>query len=152
MSVLDRLRHDDGGQLLLLILVYSLIAAALVTVVVDTSRAFLHRRSLTAAADAAAISAANALDPDAFYAAGAHESLPLAADGVQEAVRLYAADAGLAGRFDEFSVSSVSTDGARVTVTFTATVPLSFTGALSAGFAGRAPVSATASAVSPYAP
>ena len=53
----------DDGQLMLLVLVYALIAGLLVTVVVDLSKVYLHRRSLVAAADGAALSAANQPGP-----------------------------------------------------------------------------------------
>ena len=145
---LRRLRDDDDGQLLPLILVYTLIAAVLVGIVVDTSRAFLHRRSLAAAADAAASTGANALDIEEFYArAGKGERLPLSTADVQTAVQTYVADAGLAGRFQHLTAAA-STDGQTVTVTLTARVTLPFD-VLSLA-PGGAPVEVTASARSPY--
>jgi Flp pilus assembly protein TadG len=151
-SALLRVRRNDEGQLMLLVLVYTLIAAAVVTVVVNTSTAFLHRRSLVAAVDGAALAAASSLDEQRFYDAGAGTALPLTSTGAAEAVRRYAADAGLAGRFGGFAVAGVSTDGVTVTVTFTATAPMPFVNLVSAGYAGGAPISATASATAPYAP
>ena len=53
---------EDEGQLILLVLAYTVIAALLITVVVDVSKAYLYRRSLVAAADGAALSAANQPD------------------------------------------------------------------------------------------
>jgi len=76
-----RLRNDDG-QLLLLILVYTVIAGLLVTVVVDVSQAYLYRRSLLAAADAAAVCAANRPDLGAVYTADGPVVLPLNFDNV----------------------------------------------------------------------
>lgn len=144
------MRTRDDGQLLPLILVYTLIAAVLVGIVVDTSRAFLHRRALAAAADAAASSGANALDLGAFYAqAGQGERLPLGGVDVETAVQTYIADAGLAGRFEQLTAVS-STDGETVTVTFTARVDLPFD-VLSLA-PGGAPVEVRANARSPYLP
>ena len=148
--LLRRLRDDDDGQLLPLILVYTLIAAVLIGIVVDTSRAFLHRRSLTAAADAAASTGANALDVEEFYArAGAGEQLPLGAAAVQTAVQTYLADAGLAARFDQLTAAT-RTDGETVTVTLSARVSLPFD-VLSLA-PGGAPIEVTASARSPLLP
>ena len=149
-KLLRPLRSQDDGQLLLLILVYALIAAVLVGIVVDTSRAFLHRRSLAAAADAAASSGANAIDVEEFYArAGAGERLPLDAAHVETAVQTYVTDAGLTGRFEALTAAS-STDGETVTVTLTARVSLPFD-VLSLA-PGGAPVEVTASARAPYLP
>jgi len=149
-GVLRELRQQDDGQLLPLILVYTLIAAVLVGIVVDTSRAFLQRRSLAAAADAAASAGANALDLDEFYAQnGSGERLPLGAAAVETVVQTYIADAGLAGRFEGLTAAS-STDGENVTVTMTAQVGFPFD-VLSLA-PGGAPVEFTASARSPYLP
>jgi Flp pilus assembly protein TadG len=147
---LRRLRVEDDGQLLPLILVYTLIAAVLVGIVVDTSRAFLHRRSLAAAADAAASTGANALDVEEFYARpGQGAQLPLGAADVETAVQTYIADAGLAGRFEQLTAAT-RTDGQTVTVTLTARVTLPFD-ALSLA-PGGAPVEVSATARSPYLP
>ena len=121
-----RIDHGDDGQLLLLVLVYALIAAALVTVVVDVSKAYLHRRSLVAAVDGAALAAANQPDLDAVYNGSGRQALPLSEEGVREAVEQYVADARLAARFDDFSIVDVSTDGETVTVSFASTVRMPF--------------------------
>ena len=60
-------RSRDAGQLILLILAYTVIAGLLVTVVVNVSRVYLVRRSLVAAADGAALTAANQPDLAAVY-------------------------------------------------------------------------------------
>jgi Flp pilus assembly protein TadG len=150
VRLLRRLRIDEEGQLLPLILIYTLIAAVLVGIIVDTSRAFLHRRSLAAGADAAANTGANALDLKRFYAkAGAGEQLPLGAADVESAVQTYVADAGLAGRFEQLTAVT-RTDGQTVTVTLTARVSLPFD-VLSLA-PGGALVEVIASARSPYLP
>src|SRR5207342_2554221 len=100
--LLERLRQlrrsGDEGQLLILVLAYAVIAALLVTVVVNVSKVYLNRRSLVAAADGAALSAASQPDLDAVYN-GAGSTLPLSPAGTRAAVRQYARDADLAARF-----------------------------------------------------
>ena len=119
----DRVRavtsSGDEGQLILLILAYAVIAALLVTVVVDVSKVFLYRRSLVAAADGAALSAAYQPDLASVYS-GTGATLPLSRGGTAAAVRQYAADAELADRFEGFDVAGVETDGVTVTVTLRA--------------------------------
>jgi hypothetical protein len=61
-----RLRGDDG-QLTLLIIGFVAIAAVLIVVGVDASKVFLAQRALSSAADAAALSAAQAADKEAIY-------------------------------------------------------------------------------------
>jgi Flp pilus assembly protein TadG len=143
----------DDGQLLLLVLAYTVIAGLLVTVVVDVSQVFLYRRSLLAAADAAALTAANAPDLVRIYTEGIDSKpgnvLPLSRRAAADAVDLYAADAALDERFAAFEVRRVETDGASVTVTFTAAAPLPFVGLVTGRFTGGYPVAATATARSP---
>lgn len=142
-------RRDDG-QLLLLVLVYALIAAMLVTVVVNVSKVYLYRRSLVAAADGAALSAANQPDLAQFYN-GAGATLPLSEPGARAAVAQYVSDAELRSRFTGFDIVSVDTDGATVTVTFRAAVRMPFANLVSSAYGGGYPVRAVARARSPLA-
>jgi len=57
----------DEGQLTLLIIGFVAIAAVLIVVGVDASKVFLAQRALSSAADAAALSAAQAVDKEAIY-------------------------------------------------------------------------------------
>jgi hypothetical protein len=145
-AVRDR---GDDGQLLLLILVYAVIAAMLVTVVVNVSRAYLVRRALVAAADGAALSAANSPDLERIYA-GAGPVLPLSEAGAWAAVRQYAIDADLADRFDGLRITEVSTDGQTVKVTLAARVDMPLVNVLSQRYRGGYPLDATARATSPF--
>jgi uncharacterized membrane protein len=146
---LRRVRHrGDDGQLLLLVLVYTVIAGLLVTVVVNLSRAYVSRRALLAAADGAALAAANQPNLGRIYS-GAGTVLPLSEAGTRTAVRRYAADAGLAGRFDGFRVVDVTTDGETVTVTLGAVVRMPFANLLSSGLGGGYALDATSRARSP---
>ena len=61
-------RSGDEGQLTLLIIGFVAIAAVLIVVGVDASKVFLAQRALSSAADAAALSASQAVDKDAIYA------------------------------------------------------------------------------------
>lgn len=146
------LRGEDDGQLLLLVLAYTVIAALLITVVVDVSQAYLYRRSLLAAADAAALSAANQPDLDAVYTEDNPAVLPLSKDGTLRAVEQYAADAELADRFRDFQVVTVDTDGAAVTVTLRAVVHLPLANLVTSRWDGGYPVEARANARSPLVP
>jgi uncharacterized membrane protein len=149
---LRRIGGDDDGQLLLLVLAYTVIAAVLITVVVDVSQAYLYRRSLLAAADAAALSAANQPDLGAVYGGTGPASLPLSERGTMQAVQQYAGDAELAQRFPDFVIVSVVTDGTVVTVTLRAVAHLPFTNLVTGQWHDGYPVEATASARSPLAP
>jgi uncharacterized membrane protein len=147
-----RIGHDDDGQLLLLVLAYTVIAALLITVVVDVSQTFLYRRSLLAAADAAALSAANQPDLGAVYAGDDPAVLPLSQRGALRAVEQYAVDAQLADRFGDFEVVSVVTDGTTVTVTLRAVVHLPFARLVPSRWQDGYPVEARANARSPLVP
>jgi uncharacterized membrane protein len=146
-----RVRDGDDGQLILLILIYAVIAGLLVTVVVDLSKVYLYRRSLVAAADAAALSAANQPDLAAVYN-GAGSTLPLSPSGTDAAVRQYVRDAELSARFEGFQVVDVTTDGVTVTVTFRSDVRMPFVNLLSSRYAAGYPVRAVARARSPLIP
>ena len=145
-----RLRREDDGQLLLLVLCYTVIAALLITVVVNVSKAYLYRRSLVAAADGAAIAAANVPNLPRVYAGGEAAVLPLAP--TRTVVEQYAAAAQLGQRFDGFEVVDVSTDGQTVTVTMRAEVRMPFLNLISSRYRDGYPVEATAIARSPFVP
>jgi len=147
-SVWARLRREDGGQLMLLVLGYTIIAALLITVVVNISKAYLYRRSLVAAADGAAIAAANVPDLPRVYAEGELPELPLGPS--RAVVEQYAVDARLERRFDGFEVVDVRTDGQTVTVTLRAQVQMPFLNAISSRYDDGYPVMATAIARSPF--
>jgi hypothetical protein len=153
---LRRLRRDDDGQLIVLILGYTVIAGLLVTVVVNVSKTYLYRRSLVAAADAAALSAANQPDLDPVYRPPGDgpgpAAVPVSRPGATAAVARYAADAGLGRRFEGFRVVDVRTDGDRVTVTLHAAVRMPFLNLLSARYDEGYPVEAAATARSPLTP
>ena len=152
MSRLRAVRgRGDDGQLVLLVLAYAVIAGLLITVVVNLSKAYLYRRALVAAVDGAALSAANQPDLDRLYSGG-DQVLPLSEAGARTAVRQYARDADLAGRFDGFHVLDVSTDGRTVTVRLGSVARMPFINILSSRYSDGYPIEATARARSPLAP
>lgn len=143
------MRREDG-QVLMLVLVYAVIAGVLVTVVVNLSRAYLDRRALVAAVDAAALAAANEPDLARIYnqdEVGA--ALPLSPEGARTAVRRYVRDAALRERFAGFRIVEVNTRGPTVAVTFAARVDLPFGNLLSTDLRSGYWFDATARATTP---
>jgi uncharacterized membrane protein len=85
-------RRDDEGTVLVLVLGFTMVLALLVGVVVNVSAAVLARRSVSGAADGAAVAAAQALDVEALYRAGLPgERLPLSQADAQRRVAAYGA-------------------------------------------------------------
>ena len=83
----------EDGSVLVLVLGLAALLLVLVGVVVDVSATVLAKRSVASAADGAAISAAQALDYDVFYAQGPGTAVPLSAAGVADRVATYQAQA-----------------------------------------------------------
>lgn len=128
----------------MLVLVLGLVAVLLllVGVVVDVSAVVLARRALSASADGAAVSAAQALDVAAFQAQGPAGGVPLSEVGVQERVTAYPVPPGVV-------LSGVVEDGHVAVVTGSRTVRLPFAGWLGVG---DVDVGAVARARSPLLP
>ena len=151
----------------------TLLVALLLSVVVDATRVFLAQRALSALADGAALSAADALDEAAFYsragsradsgpdsgpgsgrsaALGQGGPLPLDAAAAQEAGARHLAEAGAQARFASFTaVTQLGADGTTVSVTCSAVVRLPVLTAVNAAYADGYPVAVTASARTPLA-
>ncbi len=64
------MKHDERGQITVLTIGLFVIVGVLVVVVINASDAFVERQRLNALADSAAITAADALDLEAFYSTG----------------------------------------------------------------------------------
>lgn len=79
-------RPHDEGSILVLSLGFIVICILALAVVVDASSVFLARRALQAQADAAALAGAQAIDLDAYYAAGAASRIRLDPSGIRAAV------------------------------------------------------------------
>ena len=63
---------DEGGYASILILGFTLIAIGVAGIAIDGTRAFLHRRSLQNAADAAALAGASEVDRQSYYGSAGH--------------------------------------------------------------------------------
>jgi Flp pilus assembly protein TadG len=124
-------RRDDQGTVLLLTVGLSVVLMALVGVVVDVSAAALAKRSLAAAADGAAVAAAQQANRRAVRDGRLGDTLLLSGVRVRQTVATYAArarttQAGL-------QMSARVEGGTEAVVTATRTVRLPFTGFLRAG-------------------
>ncbi len=144
--------RSEAGQLTPLIIGFVVIAILAITVTVHASTVFLHRRSLAAWADGAALTAAQSVSESAIYAGSVGDNLPLAAGTARTAVAEYAARHGLADRFDEFALVAVEVDPATdaVTVEFAARVPLTWANGTTGSFGGGFTITAQATAVAPF--
>lgn len=122
--------RDDDGQVLVLTLAYGLLAILLVAVVVSATAVHLERKRLLALADLAALEAADALDPAAYYAGATGDDtgpVTLTPSDVRAAVEAYLAAAPAARRFHDLTIVEATTDDgrtARVTLRAVADVPL----------------------------
>jgi Flp pilus assembly protein TadG len=128
---------------------FLVLAAMLVVVIVHLSRVFLHDRSLSAAADGAALAAVQAVDESAIYGGSFGQALPLDPAAVDRRVQDYVAAAGLSSRFDDFAVVETRVDAGSVVVVLGATVDLPFAGVVSQGWAGGVPITAESRATAP---
>jgi uncharacterized membrane protein len=137
MSRWRRVRDDDG-QILLLALGYAMLAFALVAVAVDATAVHLARTQLLDAADAAALDAADAVDPADVYAGGLGDDVPLTSDGVRAQVRTYLASYDPPSRLAGVRVldGTGSPDGATAVVELSATARLPIAAPVVASFAG----------------
>lgn len=115
--------RGEEGTVLVLVLGLFAVLLLLVGVVVDVSAVVLAKRSLASTADGAAVSAAQALDEDVFYARGPGAGVPLSEVGVRDRVGAYATGAG-----PDLRMNARVEDGYTAVVTATRTVALPFGG------------------------
>lgn len=123
-------RAGDEGAITLLVIGYAAIALVLLVVGIDTSKVFLAQRTLSAAADSAALAAAQGVDRQAVYAGalrcGArlpldpHRADALAATSVDDAAP------GLRHDFEVVDPPQTSVAGATVTVQLSGAVGVPF--------------------------
>lgn len=91
-------RHPAGedGTILVLLLGFTALLVLMVAVVVDVSSVILAKRAVAAAADGAAVSAAQSLDLEALYAGGLGAEVPLSLGEARSRVAAYEAQAQVA--------------------------------------------------------
>ncbi|MDQ3916305.1 MAG: pilus assembly protein TadG-related protein [Actinomycetota bacterium] len=110
---------DERGQVTVLVLGMALLAFAVAGLAVDGTRAWLLRRSLQNAADAAALAGAGEIDRRAYYSSGGR-SITLDPAASEAVATRWLAARGVAAR------ASVTSAGDRVTVTMRAEMPTTF--------------------------
>jgi uncharacterized membrane protein len=113
------MRRDESGQTTILVLGLSLLAFAVAGVAIDGTRAFILRRSLQNAADAASVAGAGELDEQAYYHSGGMD-IELDAEAAAGTAESYAARRGIPW------TSSVETDREGVYVVLRAKSPTTF--------------------------
>jgi len=151
MSSPDAPTRAEEGSVLVLGLSLVVLAMLAVGLVVDASRLFLARQSLTSVADGAALSGAHDVDLAALYTTGPAGSLPLSATRVRSDVADYVAAQCAANGLHGVHVVSVDVRAGTVTVTVAMTESVPLLGTVLGHPAGEL-VTATASARSPIGP
>jgi Flp pilus assembly protein TadG len=102
----------DDGTIMVLTIGLMVLLLALVATVTDASAVFLARRDLAGACDAAATTAAQAVDRRTLYAEAGATRLPLDPDAARDRVRTWLGEQGEAGLVVE--VTGVVDDGTTV--------------------------------------
>jgi uncharacterized membrane protein len=138
-----------------LILVYLLVVFLMVTVAADAASVHLQRNRLVSLADAAALDAADALDAERFYRAGAGTIaedgtgvVPVSDDTVRDSVTTFLLAAQSAARFEDLAVvdPTGSPDGRVVQVTLTARARLPVLAVVVAAWSDGIPLTVTSRA------
>ncbi|CAB4912457.1 MAG: hypothetical protein F2923_07525 [Actinobacteria bacterium] len=122
-------RSDEGSVLILGI---GLVGVCLLSmaVVIDTTSAFLQRRSLYSLADSAALAGAQVIDLASYYANGAGEGTRLDSGAVARRTRAFLLADAIALEHPGFQIDAVTTDGITVQVDLSSPINLPFLGAL----------------------
>lgn len=110
---------NERGQTTVLVLGMAMLAFAVAGLAVDGTRAWLYRRTLQNAADAAALAGASMLDRDAYYGSGGEKVL------LDEAASERAASTSLTRRVTG-ARAAIDADEERVTVEMRGSVATTF--------------------------
>ena len=141
---------DDDGQVMLLAILYGLLALLLVTAVVSATGLHLERKRLLALADLAALSGADALDTDRYYARppdSPAELVTLSPGSVRAAVEAHLAASPAAARLEDLTVvEATTTDGRTARVTLRARARPTLLSWVTAPWSAGVVLQATASA------
>ncbi len=143
---MSRRPHGEQGTVLVLVLGFAVLLVAMVGVVVDVSAVVLAKRGVAAAADGAAVSAAQSLDLDRLYREGLGTQLPLDLGEARSRVATYARQAAVEQPGLRLEVRL---DGRTAVVTATRPLTLPFP---VPGSAGTVQVAAVARARAPATP
>lgn len=117
------MRREEGSVLVLVLGLFGVLLL-LVALVVDVSVVVLAKRSVASAADGAAVSAAQALDDEVFYARGPVAGVPLSKQGVAQRVAAYQAQAAVDQPGLQLTSGVVAPGTAVVVATRTVELPL----------------------------
>jgi hypothetical protein len=128
----------EDGQILILILGYVIIAIAFVVVAVDVTAVHLARTQLLDAADAAALDAADAVDPATVYRDGVPGAVPLSTATVRGAAAAYLSSYALPSRVTAIQLTGDTgcPDGQTAVVELTARVKLPLLGPVVQAWSG----------------
>lgn len=140
----------DEGRIALLSLGFALLAMVLVLVITSATAVHLQRKRLYAIADVAAVDAADAVDEDAYYAAGGLRAgaVPLSDATVRASVEAYLRSSGAAQELSGVRVGAGtgSPDGTTAQVDLVAVLRPPFAAFVPAAFANGVEVHATSRA------
>jgi Putative Flp pilus-assembly TadE/G-like len=144
MTVQERFRRrlatdgPDDGQILILVLGYVIVAFAFVVVAVDITAVHLARTQLLDAADAAALDAADAVDPVTVYRDGVPGAVPLSTATVRGAAAAYLSSYALPSRVSAVQLTRDTgcPDGQTAVVELTARVKLPLLGPVVQAWSG----------------
>ena len=115
------MRPAEAGQTTILVVGLALVAFAIAGLAIDGTRAFLLRRSLQNAADAAAVAAAGELDTSSLYASGGR-NVTLDPDAARAQAIELLSERALPAR------ASISADSTGVTIVLRGSLPTTFLG------------------------
>lgn len=146
--------RDERGQLSVLVLGLFLIASLLVVGGVDVTAAHLARVRVVDAADAAALDAADALDPRTMYAGAAVDGVAVSDQTVLASAADYLASRPMPNGIRSWRVApgTGAVGSATAVVVIEADVALPLTGGLLAGLGQSITVHAEARARAPLSP
>lgn len=149
--IIARLRvataRRERGTISPLIIGFVAIVVLLIIAVSNVSRVFVYQRDIEAAADAAALAAANGIAVESVYGGGLGADVELSRAAAEAEVENYLDSTGARGRLNlEGTSVSVSADATDVTVNFAGRIHLPFIGILGDLFDGGVQVDGEATA------
>ena len=127
---MSRELHDDTGSVMLLGVALVTVCLLALAVVIDVSALFIQRRDLMAIADAAALSGAQAIDLDEYYAHGASRATALDPAIVTRVVRAHVSAVTATEGLRGIRLVEVHSDGESVSVHLSAPVTVPFLSSL----------------------